>query len=579
MKKRVFLVICCLLPILGYTHPDQFVGLGDSFSDSGNTAIPPFPAPITDGNTWVVQLSERMTGGNMRPYVQGGTNFAYVGAQTMVDVPGIPSINSQVGLIPSHVDRDLVVSLQGGTNDFVSPTASANNLAQIAQNVRNKGFKTVFIANRAANAIVGISQAAVDTFNQELVRQLKARNLSVLIVDFDTARVQILATPGKFGLVPNAATTAPVVLQPTAGFFYYFDGIHLTSYAQGLLADYAHAVLSAPTQYASLSQLPLSIYREQKATIRQQMVQAQPDHEIKKIYPFIEGDYSPFLAPPQSHRFSERSAQGGTVSVGLTDRFTEGFTLGAAGSFSYNENKLRDGKNSYKADVTSESAFLFGAYKWCGRGYVDVIGNATWHQFRHLKRHFHVGPVGMTARGDTNGRQYGVEGYGSVFVYANDWVETGPLADVEYERVFVDGYREKSADFGRLQFRKQNNTAVSTGLGWETQFKNQVGTVQLVTNLSATFNRQWIKKDRNFYFREVSIPGAPFGRWPVKMPASNYVSGVFSLAAKFAQGTVLSGGYYCHLGSFHMREHFITIGLTTPLFYKPSNQVSQNKSS
>lgn len=135
-----------LVPVLAAAGPfREVVVFGDSLSDTGNVwaatqavlaeAIPVSPpyfqGRFSNGPVWVERLAEQL-GLPLRPFLQGGTNFAFGGAAIGFDRPDlfendvrvlIPSLRTQViSFLVQHLfdkaDPAALYMLWGGANDL-----------------------------------------------------------------------------------------------------------------------------------------------------------------------------------------------------------------------------------------------------------------------------------------------------------------------------------------------------------------------------------------------------------------------------------------------------------------------------
>lgn len=601
LKKLIqlptWILLGCLMslspPLLG-RYPENLVVVGDSLSDSGNSVpLPPFTpinfyrfAPITDGTTWPVLLSELLdTKKTLLPYVQGGTNFAYVGALTNGIVIN-PSLIDQVNLLMSPtMSKNDPVFVFGGSNDFFFTTPSsgaviAQNIENIIQTLHNNGFKNLIIFNLPN--LGKIPSSLQDTifvteslaFNAALPQLLKTKNYPILQIDFFSMFEDVLNNFQNYGFISNSLLNAsggdPLEV-PTAGYAFWYDGTHPTEATHRIIADYVFAILNAPGCYGTLAEEPFAILREQTNAIRQQLYPSQSIHELNVFYPFISGTYSPQTLPALGDSCTGNDAFGGDVTLGVTNRVGDSWELGIAGSYALNNSHCHERNNRCSFRLQAGTLSLFSSFQK-PQGYVNTVLNASWLFYDKIKRKFYVGPVLHQAHGDTMGFDYDINVYGAYYFLNSDndsHISTGPLVNLEFQRVFVDGYKESGSTIGNIVFKNQNNSSFISGLGWEVRFDYQLSAARLITDVFLTANRQWHKKTRLIHFREKSIPGT-YGFWPVKMHRSNFASGGLNFSTEFNNKLIFNIGYNCNIGTFRTSEHFITAGLTYPIGFKKS---------
>lgn len=589
------------------SFPKDIIIIGDSLSDLGNA--PPtsvtidFPldiannvSPITNGVTYAFLLANKLNSSALTPSSLGGTNYAYSGAETffepIVNTKLVPSMHTQVQQISSSLSKKSPVFIFGGANDFIGvilgrdpgpfPTGAqvAQRVSEIVSEVRSKGFKTIVVSNlpdlgrppllRLNPPLSAILTASTIEFNESLNTILAAQQDHVILADISSLFEEIINHPEIYHL----SDAQPNVHDNLNGYAFYYDGFHPAQVQHSILADYYAALVMAPVYTGTLAEDPFSLFRQQYTSIQQQLFPLQPCHECGTIYPFISGNYAPFLRQ-HINSIGISKTSGGDITLGLTQKCFENLTVGAAVSYAADHNTGRYA-NDFCFDVSSVSGSLFGSLTGC-RWYVNGIFSADWLDFSDIKRSFILGPVKQNAHGSTDGQLYGGLINGGYYVYqSEDSFFTGPIASVEYQYIHVDGYKESGAVVGNLEYKKQWNNSLVLGLGWEfdwnyplecpIEFCYAPPVVEYGATVSLSANHQYLKGKRDIIFREISLSGV-WGAWPVQMDRSTYVSGIANFYAEFSNDMVFSLGYFFNTGSFSMSEHRITAGITLPFGY------------
>lgn len=583
--------------------PKELIIIGDSLSDSGNSRPSLFIqnamvfdryAPITDGTTWPVILAQELEAKTLTPSSQGGTNFAFVGALTsgsFVFFPN-PSLTQQEQSLSSKLNRNSPVFVFGGANNiFFDPATThpgdgaAIDVANILQDLHDKHFKNLVVFHlpdlgKLPSAGASAAEYTFNSllFNSVLQQQLEDKSFPVIQVDLFSVFNALIADPQAFGLNNSTGHPDPAPLSgtPPGGFVFWYDGTHPSEASHQLIADYVFSILSAAECYATLAELPFSVLREQRTNIHQQLAPMQPPHQIRRIYPFVSGSYSPQLLPPFSDSCDGHDTFGGDVCVGLTDRITDAWTVGVAGTYALNSSECHERRNKCEFDLNAGILSLFAGFNR-KHGYVNGIFNVAWLDYDDIKRKFHTGPHVSRAHGDTNGIDYDAEVYGAYYIWSYASFRTGPMADLNFQRVMVDGYKESGADFGNLRYKDQGNSIFATGLGWEANANFDFKGVGFFTDLFITANRQWLGKERHIHLAEVSIPESD-GAWPVRAPRNTFVSAGINFSTIFKNQLIASIGYTINAGTFDMSEHFFTAGLTMPVGKKKSTSKTKANS-
>ena len=293
-----------LVPVLAAAGPfREVVVFGDSLSDTGNVfaateAVLPEAVPVSppyyqgrfsNGPVWVERLAEKL-GLPLRPFLHGGTNFAFGGAAIGFDTPDlfendvrvlIPSLRTQVTtFLVQHLfdkaDPAALYIVWGGANDLrdalvtsPDPFAEARQavedltaaIADLAE-ARAVSFLVLNMPNlawtpesrRRGPAAMTQATAVSVAFNHALATALDAveakHPITIIRLDTFTLLQAIIAAPDRFDLTNvtepcwagNPFARGTPCPQPQTHLFW--DSIHPTTAAHALLADLAFAALT-----------------------------------------------------------------------------------------------------------------------------------------------------------------------------------------------------------------------------------------------------------------------------------------------------------------------------------------------
>jgi len=292
-----------LTPVMASAGPFQKVFVfGDSLSDTGNVLTvtesvsrdpipvspPYFMGRFSNGPVWVETLAERL-GLELSPFLAGGTNFAFGGAEIGLDTEDvlerdvgviIPSIRSQVqAFFAQHLfdgaDSEALYILWGGANDLrdalvtatdpltqVQPavddlTAAIEDLADagavhfLVPNLPNLG-RTPESRARGPEGVARATAVSV-AFNNALATALDTleaeRGITIIRLDTFALLEEVVADPAAFGftntteacLAGDPFEGGTPCAQPEA--YVFWDLIHPTAAAHALLAEFALAAL------------------------------------------------------------------------------------------------------------------------------------------------------------------------------------------------------------------------------------------------------------------------------------------------------------------------------------------------
>ncbi len=285
------------LSIAGITHAnayDSVIFFGDSLTDGGYfSQVVPGPAQFTTNpdNTWATSFAEQL-GTTAVPVVFGspqiGNNYAIGGARAgeeAVFPGGIPiaSANSQVDsyLANNTVDPNGLYVVWAGANDLLAAAedpanAQATILGAVASQtetinaLKDNGAKYILVPNIPD---VGLTPRVIDQgpvaqaqstgatslYNQFMLSAAANTGANIIPLDMFSLTQEIIASPAQYGFTNatdeacgdnnSSLTCGPdTLVEANANETYFFaDGIHPTGATHQLIADYANAVVTAPS--------------------------------------------------------------------------------------------------------------------------------------------------------------------------------------------------------------------------------------------------------------------------------------------------------------------------------------------
>ncbi|MBW8809303.1 MAG: SGNH/GDSL hydrolase family protein, partial [Lysobacter sp.] len=286
-------LVLAAAPAFAQTY-SQTVFIGDSLSDSGHfrpaliQAVGPNGALIgrfttNPGLVWAEYVADYY-----------GTNYAVGGARAGVNTAGalgpIPSLVTQttnyLAANGGRADPNALYTVWGGANDLFAVAGGAPAQATITSAVtaqigvvgalRNAGAEYIMVptipdlgvtpqfrAGGAAQQAAGTQLAT--TYNNALYGGLAASGLRVIPLDTFNLLREITSNPAPYGITnvtgtacnpqitASSVTCSPTNTIPGAAESYAFaDGVHPSSKAHKILADYAVSVLEAPRFIALL---------------------------------------------------------------------------------------------------------------------------------------------------------------------------------------------------------------------------------------------------------------------------------------------------------------------------------------
>lgn len=571
---------------------DNFIFIGDSLSDQGNCPIPFFtPPPVTSpgGNTFTYYLSNKFGVADF-PVNSNGKNYACVGASTGYQAPfpldfiksGLQQVQQAISDPTNFTSHSIFFYWVGSDDILLAPpiatfpediypafnaVTSVNNVVTGLNMLHNAGARYIIVVNLPAleRTPAGITSGSSDYFteprayNQQLLTSLNNLGYRVHQIDLFSVMNYLLDNYQRFGF--TNITTPCGSNSALCSTYFFFDDVHPTDKVHRMFADFLYSYLTAPDFVATLAEIPIGMLQAENVKIRQQLFPQQQNREIGKLYPFVAGNVGPYQQNALSPDRINYNSTNLNLTVGLLKQINEEFLLGAAigqtGSFTN-----YDQSNS-SITTTATTFSLFAGYQKA-KFYLNGIINYSRLYFADIDRSFPIGPVNMTANGNTYGNQYGISFASGYNIIDQDNFQFGPLATLDYQFIDVNGYNETGADVFNLVFDKQHNSSFIGGAGLQATFKNRVNNTPLTTNVFLTLNRQFASGERQIFFRQASI-AANLAGLPVIEPGYTFASGGINLAATFKHDITASIGYLATIGDFDMRSNMFVVGLTMPL--------------
>ena len=305
LKTLTKSILAISLSMAGLAHAELYSSVtffGDSLTDGG------YFSPITQGklgikesgqfttnpdNVWATSFAEQL-GTTAVPIVylgnQAGNNYAIGGARAGKDIVNtdfgvnvpVASVNTQVNgyLANKKVDPNGMYVVWGGANDLLAAAANpANAINTISSAAGSQVAAIKALKDNGANYIlvpnipdIGLTPTAIaagagfqssgtmlaNLYNQTMYSGAVATGANIIPLDTFSLLQQVAANPKAYGftnMTQKACNTSSSLLcgssnlvVPGANESYFFaDGIHPSGRAHQMIADYASAVVTAPS--------------------------------------------------------------------------------------------------------------------------------------------------------------------------------------------------------------------------------------------------------------------------------------------------------------------------------------------
>ncbi len=490
---------------------------GDSLTDSGfyrNFLIQPSPlAPPNPSNALVGRFttnpglvwSEYLAnfyGTNAAPAwsltntgtrIPGtGSNYAAGGA-TVVPGPGFPptpptsfapSLTTQVNayLAGGAADPNALYTVWGGANDLfftlngaTTPTqflGSAAAQVGLVGALENAGARYVLVPTMPDVGLTpfGLSQGAagsagitalVNGYNQTLFGGLAQQNLRVIPLDTYHLLHEISADPGAYGFnsatIPACAGTSLTCVSTGSGRA-FADGVHPSTEAHQIIAQYAVSILEAPRQMALLPNSASMVGRSRAERVAAHT--GKPAADGMKWWSDLRGDFQ---------RYDDGDIYDGagpTLSFGV-DWSSGDLVYGAFAGYGRQSEDFGHRGGSF--DQTDMS--LGGFIGWYADNGAWVNGQLSWSQVDFdIDRKIALGQAVRKHSSSADGDNL-TAGVSAGWDFGDGALRHGPVLSLLAQRIEIDGFKENHADQSTsLAYPDQNFDSLIGSVGWQATY-------------------------------------------------------------------------------------------------------------
>ncbi|GAB3099524.1 autotransporter domain-containing protein [Lysobacter terrae] len=461
-----------------------------------------------------------------------GTNFAAGGA-TVKPGPGFPpavptqfapSLGTQVGAYLTRnggvADPNALYTVWGGANDLfftlngaITPTqflGSAQTQVGLINTLTTAGARYILVPTMPDVGVTpfGLSQgpagsanitALVNAYNQTLFGGIAQQNLRVIPLDTYTLLHEISANPGAYGFnsatIPACAGTSLTCVSVGSGRA-FADGVHPSTEAHAILAEYAVSVLEAPRQIALLPNSESMVGRSRAERVAAHA--SAPEADGMKWWSDIRGDFQ---------RYGEGNVYDG---AGPTLTFGVDWSSGnlVYGAFAGYGRQAQDfGRRGGSFDQTDLS--VGGFVGWYGDNGAWVNGQLSWTKADYdIDREVVLGPTSRKHSGSADGENLS-GGISAGWEFGEGALRHGPVVSVLAQRIDIDGYAEDHPEQSTsLAYPDQSFDSLIGSAGWQASYAINE---HLKPYARLTYDREFEDAPREAWAQVQSLPGsAPY---------------------------------------------------------------------
>ncbi|HEX5305719.1 MAG TPA: autotransporter domain-containing protein [Dyella sp.] len=584
------------------TDFSQVVVFGDSLSDAGNLSLSQgSPVPLrftTNPGTTTAENVASALGFTLAPSVTGGTDFAFGGAGVVQGVAPVPTLPQQMAMYLAAnggaADPNALYQVWGGANDLfylTGTTTDANVLAAgtaaaaqaeitMLGQLQAAGAQYVVVYNlpdigkTPASAAGGPAAQQGGTqlslvYNGVLhagISQLSANGLNVIPVNTFALLNEVIANPAAYGFsnVTTPACNGSSVQCGPAGsglpFSYaegtdqtylFADGVHPTTAAHAMVAQYVISEIMAPGQMSLLGEAPLAASAAQYRAIRNEML-ADGQGSDTRVFAAVDYGRQRFDATSGSPRTDSNNVN---LTLGADVRAGEHVSMGVALGLGQHDADFAGGMGGYKLQDISGLGY---ALYHNGGGYVGGFASFGQSSFTDINRRIQLGQALRTEGGKADGSHLG-GGLEGGWWFGTDGLKTGPFAHVEWQTVKVDGFTEGSSVSTAMWFGSQQRDALVETLGWRLQGQWQAGGAMLMPFVELAWNHDDKADPHAVEAGLVSMPGS-FALTGYE-PDRSWASADVGLSAQFSSSVTGWFGYHGRFSDDNQKDDSLNLGV------------------
>lgn len=551
-------------PALAQTY-SQTVFFGDSLTDSGfyrpflvEQAGPQAAIlgrfTTNPGLVWAEYLADYY-GTNAAPawgltstgIVPGdGTNYAAGGA-TIVVGAGFPptpptqfapslttQINTYLATYGGQADPNALFTVWGGANDLFFHLNGATTQQQFLGSAGAQVGLVASLQNAGARYIVvptmpdvgrtpfGLSQgpagsagitALVEGYNATLFGGLGQAGLRVIPLDTFHLIREISESPATYGFsnvtLPACGATSSLICSPAdyvvpdaPDSFAFADGVHPSSRAHSIVADYAISVLEAPRQIAVLPNSAAMVGRARAERVAAHG--GKSDGDGMRWWIDARGDF-------QRYDHAELyDGVGPALTLGVD--WTRGeMVYGAFGGFGRNYVDYGHRRGDFEQLDGTLGGFIgwYGASAW-------INGQVSYTQLRfEVDRELYLGGAKRSHTGSPDGDNLSA-GINAGWEFGDGALRHGPVIGLLAQRIEIDGYAESEPTLSTsLAYPEQSFDSLIGSAGWQASYAIHD---HLKPYARLTVDREFEDAPEEAFAQAQSLPGT----LPFAVPGVNY---------------------------------------------------------
>lgn len=466
------------------------------------------PGPI-----WAEIIAQNY-GISLAPSNANGWDFAQGGARVALPQgasPGVTQrpVTTQIGEYLARnggaADPNALHTIWAGANDFFANFAAfgagaisqadlqTNVLAAATTEVQQVGrlyaagarYVMVFaLPNIGATpqfSALGAAAAGAATqlsagYNTTLFTSLAAAGLHPIPVDASALLSEILANPSAYGFTNTTGIACgpfpPVTTSGNSQFCYsgnlvaanaastyvFADGVHPTTAAHRIIADFAKSMIEGPTAYSMYGEMPLRSRAGHVQTLADGLALGQASAGRYSAFASAAGGNFEVQADGTTNAFDSNNH---SLTVGVTMRASDSVVIGAAVGKTKAEGTFGDGLGGFRTSENTGSVF-FGAKS--GGFYASAGASLANIDYTDSRRVIRLGPATRVAEASPSGTN--ASGFlNAGYDMAVGKFTVGPTVAWTTQSVDVNAFDETGAGSANLRIGAQQRRSDVASIG------------------------------------------------------------------------------------------------------------------
>ncbi|HET9818037.1 MAG TPA: autotransporter domain-containing protein [Rhodanobacteraceae bacterium] len=384
------------------------------------------------------------------------------------------------------------------------------------------------------------------TYNNTLNAGLADAGVNIIPVNTFAMLNELVADPSRYGFtnvtqpacsggsgssfecVPAGTPGATVTYQPgTENTYLFADGVHPTTAAHAMLAQYAESIIVAPGQMSLLGEAPLQINHAVNRSVLDQATTSLANAPGNGLRVWAQYDYARQRLDAQVNSPKSRNDVN-TLSIGADIHPSDAMTAGMAFTIGQQKDDFAGDQGGFKLQDLLATGYVMWGWE---QGYFGAIGSFGHLGYSDIHRNIPIGPAVRYESGSTSGSHAAFALTGGWWLDFGNW-RTGPYADVSWQHIHVDGFGEDGNDATAMTFGRQDRHALIGTLGWQLAANLQAGGALLHPFARVAWNHDGDADPRNVSAGLVTMTGT--FALPGFAPDSNWGSVGVGLAADFS---------------------------------------------